>query len=945
MKKITVLLTSLLLLLGFMLAFCSCGPTPSTDCTEHIDANGDGVCDNEGCGEPVDAPDPSPDPSLDCFDENGGLILFRAGVPTFQIVKGNDSTGSNAEINSIVTALNGACTGEVNAVVPASEQMTVEILIGTVSNRGEEYNFDKYSLGEKGYIIKIVGTKIIVQGGSEASLKTAVKYLKETVFGITRSTPPFADFSMSLELNKENYQTKFDVTSIKLMDNDISDYTITYSGNNTAKDVATAFQKALYTAAGKYLPIDRNATSGKKIIFNLLENDGEGLGYEVYLDKDANLIFECEFEYLFEALATNTYEKFITKPSNKKVSLSKGTITSDDVRNLYYEECGAVGDGFTDDFEAIYTAHELANKHGHIVNGKPGATYYINKTGGKTAVIMTDVNWNGCNFIFDDSNIQSHDGDRVKCTQSPCPECAERNASIFTVDSPYSSKDVTSAFKGISLKGGYGEEDNTTVIPNWPLDYLSLVVIYNSNRRIFVRVGVNASNGSTQQEYILVHPDGRIDESTPLTYDYDVVTSAKALNVDEKYLPKITIDGGGGTITNIANNPGDIIKNDYISYARNIDVYRSNVVIKNFHHRVTNDQLYRAPYKGILYVNSCNNVEYRDITLQKHKARHISAVNSPGTYEIGGYGSNDIRYYNVDAINFFCDGASDDFKDYNGNLYEAGEVAYRGIMGTNFIRNFHFEGCTLQSFDAHAGLGNTTIVDCTFEHINIQGSGKVIIKDTIIYADGARCIAKLRADYGSSWQGDLIVENVTMKYSKDYQAGNSKNQLMVLGTNDYGQYKDNDFDTIYNPETGKHEGGDGCYNYLPINVTVTNLKVVRYRMDGFIPATGNGLNSIKETIISEGATVYLYDPSIYGYRTQDISKIKSESNNAVGEQNRIVGSKTITVTQNEECSDTAIKVPDSLNLQHCVYTLNDVLYVWDYNAFDGEDVWVPAEDQ
>ncbi len=938
MKKIIALLTSLLLLLSAILAFSACDGETDAECTEHIDANGDGVCDTEGCGEAVET---APTPSGEYFDENGGLILFRAGVPTFQIVKGNDTGSVNADINSIVTAINGAATGEVKAVGTSSDVMPVEILIGTVKTRGAEYNFDKYSLGEKGYIVKIIGTKIIVQGGSDTTLKTAVKYLKETVLGIAKNTPPYADFSMSVELNKESYQTKFDITSVKLMDNDIADYTITYSGGNTAKDVATAFQKALYTASGKHLTLDKDAEEGKRIIFNLLENDGEGLGYEVYLDKDANLVFECEFEYRFEDLATKSYETLITKSSKKNVSLSKGTLDEDDVRNLYYEECGAVGDGQKNDFEAIRLAHELANEHGHIVNGTEGATYYISETGGDSAIVQTDVNWNGCHFIFDDSFIASHDGSKVKCTVKPCPDCAERNASIFRVTSTINSVNVTSLFNGISLNGGYGEADNTQKIPGWNLDYLALVTIENRNRRVFVRVGENANPGSTQQEKILVHPDGTIDPSTPLTYDYAVVTYASAVNADERYVPKITIDGGGALIENVANNPGDIIRNDYIAYARNIAVYRSNVVIKNFHHRVINDQEFRGPYAGILYVNNCNNVEYRDITLQKHKARHISAVNAPGTYEIGGYGANDIRYYNVDAINFFCDGAEDDYKDFAGGLYEPGEVAYRGIMGTNFIRNFHFEGCTLQSFDAHAGLGNATIVDCVFEHINIQGSGKTIIRDTVIYVDGARCIAKLRADYGSSWQGDVEIENVTMKYCKDYKAGKDTNELMVIGTNDYGQYKDNDFDTLYNEEVDDWIGGDGCYNYLPINISIKNLQVVKYEMVEFVPAVGLGGNSIIEKEISRGGIVYLYDTSLYGFRTQDVSKLTSESSQGVGTQNRLVGSKSITVSG---CGETVVKVPDSLNLKNCVYTLDGVRYVWNDNASDTESVWVASDD-
>ncbi len=940
MKKIIALLLSLMLIVMALFAFTACGETPPPECQEHIDNNGDGICDNEGCGQTLEK---TPAPSGDYFDENGGLILFRDGVPTFKIVKGSDAGEVAQPLNELVEAVNKASKENIVVADAKSEPQDVEIIIGTVKTRGDEYNFRRYDLGEKGYIVKIVGSKIIVHGGNDASFKLAIKYLKENVFKITRSTPDYETFSMDLATNKEIIQNDYKVKSVKIADNDINDYVISYSSKDSAaKETAKEFQAALYTKVGVWLDIDTKATSGKRIIFRSIENDGKGLGYEAYVDDDSNLVFETEFAYMLKELATETYKEYITEPRGNTVSLDKGTVDTNDARNLYYEECGAKGDGVTNDFEYIKLAHDLANEHGHIVCGTPGATYYIGSTGGESAIVMTDVNWNGCHFIFDDSIIKSHNGaEGAKCTQKPCPDCADRLAAIFSVESHLDGVDVTSTFKGVSLKGGYGQDDNTQVIPNWPLDYLALVTIKDINRRVFVRVGENANPGSDQQELILVHPNGTIDPSTPLTYDYNVVTHAYAVNVDESYLPTITIDGGGALIENVANNPGDIVKNEYIAYSRNIAIYRSNVVVKNFHHRVINDQLYRGPYAGILYVNGCNNIEYRDITLQKHKARHISAVNAPGTYEIGGYGANDIRYYNVDSVNFFCDGAEDDFKSFSGVLYKKGEVAYRGIMGTNFIRNFHFEGCTLNSFDAHAGLGNVTIIDCIFEHINIQGSGKAIIKDTVIYADGALSVAKLRADYGSSWQGDVEIENVTMKYSKDYKAGNQYNELMVIGTNEYADYKDNDFDTIYNPETGKWEGGDGCYNYLPINISVKNLQVVKYEMVQFVEAVGYGGNSIIEREISRGGNVYLYDTSLRGYRDQDISLLKSESSYGVGLQNRVVGSETITV---ENCGNTNVIVPDSRNLMNCVYKVDGVLYTWNSNAAATESIWKASEE-
>ena len=52
-------------------------------------------------------------------------------------------------------------------------------------------------------------------------------------------------------------------------------------------------------------------------------------------------------------------------------------LVTRNVRDIYYEDFGAVGDGVTNDFLAIQAAHAHANQCGHTVNGTAGATYYI----------------------------------------------------------------------------------------------------------------------------------------------------------------------------------------------------------------------------------------------------------------------------------------------------------------------------------------------------------------------------------------------------------------------------------------------------------------------------------------------------------------------------------------------------------------------------------------
>ena len=74
---------------------------------------------------------------------------------------------------------------------------------------------------------------------------------------------------------------------------------------------------------------------------------------------------------------------------------------------------GAVGDGKTDDFDAIARAHAYANENGLDVLCNSGKTYYIGDTGlnetesKPTVKIKTNVDWGNSTIIIDDSNITS----------------------------------------------------------------------------------------------------------------------------------------------------------------------------------------------------------------------------------------------------------------------------------------------------------------------------------------------------------------------------------------------------------------------------------------------------------------------------------------------------------------------------------------------------------
>ena len=943
-KKILLTILSLMLVFGSILALASCGAGTLTECTEHKDADGDGICDSEGCNEPVEAPVTS----ADAFNENGELYLFKNGAPTFQFVVGSDAlTKHTVTVENLAKSLEGLCNegSTIPTVVQNSEIKDVEILVGTVTNRGEQYNVNKYDYGPNGYAVKQVGTKILVIGGSDAALTKAIEYLKTDVFGLRKTNPNFTTLALAKDKAVDSPQTGYKLKEVKIDGNPISEYTICYTAtSDAAKKLAENFQTTLYAKAGIHLDITTKDTTEKAIKFILSPNTGEGNGYSVKVDESANLVFNCEFEYRFETLATKAYENRITNKTGS-VNLT-GEIATEDIRNIYYDEVytdengnevgGAVGDGETNDFFAIKGIHDIANKYGHVVHAKEdgSATYYIGKTNGESIVVRTDTYWHGCNFIFDDTpttfavhNDYNYSGTvKDKCAVSGCVDCATRKAPIFEVSSEYDSKDVSNLFaqftKENPLKGGWGESDNTTKIPGWNLPYLALVSITTKDAKIYIRQGANADGGDHQHEMLLIHPDGTIDPSTPVSYDYTSIAWATAYNVDPDYVKPITIDGIGANgqrtkIDTYASNP--LNNNRYNATARNIAVTRSNVTIMNFDHEFHEDQEFRGPYAGICHTSSCNNVKWINISLDKHNAKTEfkgdGSVASQGTYEIGGTGANDISFINVKAIDFFPDGNQYDYKTDDGNgkytLYKPGEVAYRGIMGTNYCRNFLFDGCKLQSFDAHKGLGNVTIRNSEFEHMNIQGSGVATVENCIMWADGSRAVFSLRSDYGPSYNGDLIIRNVKMYYNKDYKSGNSTNELMLLQS--YAPSLTTDYDSVRMPD-GSYQTDGKCKIYLPKNVIIEGVSVHRYTYTGYDKATDTltGFEIINENHVN----IYLYNPFIHNFTTVDISKYGAVSD----QQTVIVGTDTITVNN---CSANII-LPETPQFKNTECTVDGV---------------------
>ena len=417
--------------------------------------------------------------------------------------------------------------------------------------------------------------------------------------------------------------------------------------------------------------------------------------------------------------------------------------------HISYRDFGAKGDGRTDDIDAIAAAHAFANTLGLPIKAGDGATYYIGRSD-RTAIIQTNTDFGEAAFIIDDTNVKN------------------RNAPVFK---------VSSGLKPFKIEAIHSLKRNQKKI-GVPLPGPCLITVTNSNVKQYIRFGLNQNNGSSQTDIFVVDKNGNVDMDAPIIWDFEQITDITALPIDESLL-KITV----GHFTTIANQA----ESKYTYYSRNIAVRRSHVLIEGLKHTIKGEGENGAPYGGFINIGDCAYVTVKNTVLTGH--RTYSTIGNAGKpVRMGTYDLSVNRALNISFIN--CSQTN----DINDNTYW-------GILGSNFCKNLLYDGCTLSRFDAHQGVANATIRNSTLGHmgINAIGSGLLTIENTTVRG---RSFVNLRPDYGSTWQGELLIRNCVFIPAD----GKPISASLISGS-----------------YTGKHNFGYTCY--MPERIIIENLSI------------------------------------------------------------------------------------------------------------------------
>ncbi|MBE6536401.1 MAG: hypothetical protein E7673_00455 [Ruminococcaceae bacterium] len=822
MKKKIFKTLSLILLLMVLFTAVSCDKLPFNPFSSNSDKDKDST--NAGT-----------------TDNSDDLTLIENGKAKFQVVFTEASAESGALIaDMFVNRLKtfGALPKNAMAVSDSDAEKVenCEIIIGAeAQNRGDECSISTKYLGENGEAVKIVGNRVIIATGSHVLLKNRFDSFVRNQLGISSSATSIDDKILIERSYKFEKLTQYLLESISINGVDMREYTLVVDVRGMAAQESVAnidgFRSALYDASGYWLElgsVDKIDTYDKTFVIRRTEDAGES-GFRAYVEENGNVIVECAYDNAFNGafgdFTSNTftnhsgsislnYDYRINPETNEKETVNFYEKT---VSIAYYEDFGAVGDGKTCSFEAIYNTHVYANRGGQkVMSRNSESTYYISpEKFTKSIPVKTDVDLNGSTIIVDDRGSAAFQyyvlGLFSFTRDNPTVTFNDTIKNVPVVDAKgnpvYNEKtglqemtvDGTvddERFHGIKLMN---KTDENALDPNVYQDFSwlaeagvlkgkSFVRVYNKLHRDFIRHGSNQNSGSERMSVFIVYEDGTIDSSTPIVFDFENISKIEISSANDK---PITFENG--KFVNICcrtvsettyTTPSGVLTKyacKYKGYHRGLDVSRANVTVKNLIHSMEEEPMlgyipagsgYKSdalhknygsrhesyPYHAFFYLNGAYNFHVYDTQLTGHTTYY---EDKPATASTGGKIPNPVPMGSYDfVINNSSHVYFDNVKQVNSSSPNSGiaDGRYWGIMSSNGSRNMFFNDCVINRFDAHAGFWNAELYNTVIGHsFHVVGGGYLIAENVTKVTKNA--FIAFRGDYGATFNGDITLKN------------------------------------------------------------------------------------------------------------------------------------------------------------------------------------------
>ncbi len=527
---------------------------------------------------------------------------------------------------------------------------------------------------------------------------------------------------------RDNSQSDCEITAVTINGKNIKDFVITSDSENLP--LASFIQSFLYEKSGLWLEIVDFSEMGEKnyiSVSSAKKSGGEGF----YITKASdNLIITSEFPNK-SVSAGESYLAGLFDGKEGSIELTEITLN---VRDVFYKDFGAVGDGVTDSYEAIKKTHDYANENGHTVVAEEGAAYYIGPIP-ETVTIKTNVDFKDATFIIDDREIASLDD--------------AKSVSIFTVSPSLVGKSFDSDSPEIIAINEAGGLTADTDKIELGLGFPALLMIKNSNHKDYIRYGSHENFGEDQSEVVLVDEYGNLSSDTPILFSCSEIISIRAIRADEE---PITVKGG--SFITRANQA----ESDFKYYERNIVIARSNTTIDGVTYKITDEREGRRegdPYHAFLKISNANNLLIKNCFLTAHKTYYFASSDGyeveMNSETINTSDSNSVTLKNCRQLNFFDATGTSPLKGYSK------------VMSSSRSKNLICEDSALSCFDAGKGVYNARIINSSIADLRITGNGNLTVEGSHIYNN---LLISLCEDYGSTRHGNVTVRNVTLHNTK-----------------------------------------------------------------------------------------------------------------------------------------------------------------------------------
>ena len=397
-----------------------------------------------------------------------------------------------------------------------------------------------------------------------------------------------------------------------------------------------------------------------------------------------------------------------------------------------------------DDYYAIYAAHYCANKYHKDVVVTSNSVFNIYKYSDKEKLspipVKTNTNFNNSTIYIHDENYKYN---------------AENNNSIYKISSDtkvltpnpsdYANFNdfLSRIFDGNDYNYAYVKIKNKKDDKN----------IYNN---VFIRSGHNDYEGKSDA-FKVKREDNKNSVLNKMFWsrsDYNFKNnSIESITVDK--IPDNQLVFGNATFITIVNTSGNLTKKEL---KRGILIQRSNTLITNINHKyVKKDNLNKLLSEKITYGYSGFFIfsQAADILFTNSVVHSIGSSSSNGgsTYDIS---INDVATMTVENVRMQNDTDQLTSKD----VWCA--------LGTNRSKNLTFNNCMLNRIDAHRGVYSLKVYDSVigWGGIEVTGVGttnnnKLIISNVVVKGNDDFVI--LRSDYGSTWNGEIIIKNSSIE--------------------------------------------------------------------------------------------------------------------------------------------------------------------------------------